>query len=505
MMNRSNKKVNKRTAAKKRLVRLLGISGLIVAVLLAAFWFLVVENIRDSVTVEAGSPNIDVRDFLKRDWDIPVELVTSLTQIDLDMPGDYPVQIRYLNRDYDAQVLVRDTQGPEVVTRDLTTFSFYTPDADEFLQALKDMTAVSVCYEVPPDMTREGLQTVSLLLTDESGNTTSATANLTVIFDTQGPVIEGVKPFRIYRGWEVDYLDGVTILDDNDDIPVLEVDDSQVDLTKDGIYPLVYIGRDSSGNVTYEEVTLTLIVDDDPPVIWGVQPISLYTGSTISYRSGIVVTDAVDQNPTLTIDSSGVDLSKAGTYEVIYVARDEAGHETRMTAKVRVKDKKASYVDEKTIYAMVDELLATFITDEMSDREKAEAVYDYIARHYSYYGASDKTDSLQAAYTIMRTHMGDCFNFYAVSKLMLDRLEIPNITVLRGENPYRRTRHYWSLVSVDGGENYYHFDTTPHANNAYRCCLVTDAYLEEFNSKVLRGYYTRDMSLYPATPEEPIE
>ena len=177
-----------------------------------------------------------------------------------------------------------------------------------------------------------------------------------------------------------------------------------------------------------------------------------------------------------------------------------------VTIGVHVKEKSAYYVDEATIYAAVDEVLEQITTDEMTDREKVEAVYQWITWNFSYYGDSDKTDWLQAAYSMMTRRCGDCFNFYALSKLMFDRLGIPNITVVRSENPYRQTSHYWSLVSVDGGETYYHFDTTPHsAGYGYRFCLVTDEYLDFYSEKVVLGYYSRDTSLYPATPTEPLE
>jgi len=123
--------------------------------------------------------------------------------------------------------------------------------------------------------------------------------------------------------------------------------------------------------------------------------------------------------------------------------------------------------------------------------------------NFAYLNYADKTDALQAAYLMMTNRGGDCYSYFALSKLFFDRLGIPNINVVRIENPYRRSKHYWSLVSVDGGETYYHFDCTPRsttANGTRNFCLVTDAYLEEYMIRS-PGYYIRDMSLYPSTPE----
>lgn len=504
-MKHSNEKTQKHSSATKRLVIILGIVLVLTLAVFAAFWFLVVGNIAQLVTVEAGTTTVHADSFLVRDLDIPVSIETELTTVDLQTPGDYPVQIRYMNRIYHSVLRVCDTIGPEVDVRNLSTLSNSIPDPAEFIMQIRDVTDVTVRYETEPDMSIEGEQTVTLLVTDEGGNTTQWQTTLTVVFDTQAPVIEGVQTMSIYRGQTPDYLSGVTIADDLDEEPVLTVDDSRVDLTQGGEYEVIYTGTDASGNESQQIAVLTVIVDETPPSILGVQPISLYMGSTVSYRSGILVSDDIDGNPTLSIDSSGVDLSTAGTYQVVYTAKDAAGNETTMTAEVTVKEKKGTYVEEEVIYAAVDELLATIITEGMTDTEKAEAIFNYIARHYSYYGASDKTDWMQAAYTIMRTHMGDCFNFYAISKLMLDRVGIPNITVIRADNPYRSTSHYWSLVSVDGGETYYHFDTTPHSANGYRFFMVTDEYLDYFDTYVFRGYYARDKSLYPATPTEEFE
>lgn len=494
-------KTKRRSSVTKWLIAVGCILLAVTLAVLAAWWFLLVKNIAAEVTVEAGTQSVDANAYLIRDWDIPAAFVTDMDTIDLNRPGDYPVQLRYYDRVYDAVLRVRDTVSPQAVLRELTAVSAEMPEPEDFISGIRDATQVRVEYAEQPDMSREGEQTVTLLLTDESGNVSRMQATLTVIIDSQGPVIEGVTPLLSYNGQAPDYLAGVTITDDLDEVPLLTVDDSNVVLTRTGEYLVTYTGTDISGNVTQVSTTLTVIIDETAPSILGVNPISLYAGSTVSYRSGILVTDDIDEAPVLKIDSSGVDLSKAGTYEVTYIAADAAGNQSSMTTTVTVKEKTARYVEEETVYELVDQLLALIIKEDMTEREKVETVYFWITRNCVYYGASDKTDWLQAAYTMMVNRAGDCFNFYALSKLMFDRLELPNLTVRRCDNPYRRTSHYWNMVSVDGGETYYHFDTTPRSGS-FNFCLVTDAYLENYDLNYQRGYYARDLSLYPATPEE---
>lgn len=399
---------------------------------------------------------------------------------------------------------VRDYHAPTATVTSLTTLAPAVPEPEDFIVEIQDESAVTVEYAVQPDLTRKGEQEVVLLLTDEWENTAEIPASLTVIIDDEGPVIEGVQDHAIWLGQEVDFQEGVTIRDEIDEAPVLTIDDSGVDLTKGGEYEIIYLGTDASGNETVVKGKLTITDDHIAPTILGVQPISLYEGSAVAYRSGILVSDDQDEFPKLTIDSSQVDLSQPGVYEVIYKATDAAGNETVISTTVTVSEKKSSYVDEETIYARADEILSKIVTDDMTEREKVEAIYMWTKRNLKYISTSDKTDWLQAAYTMMTSHRGDCFNFYAVSKLMFDRLGIPNMMVRRSADSIREGKHFWNLVSIDGGETWYHFDTTPRSVD-YRgdrdFCLVTDAKLEAFE-KYYPGYYTRELSLYPATPEE---
>jgi len=134
-------------------------------------------------------------------------------------------------------------------------------------------------------------------------------------------------------------------------------------------------------------------------------------------------------------------------------------------------------------------------------RQQVKAIYVWVLNNCWYTNHTDKTDWLQTAYHMMTKGNGDCFGFYSVSRLMFERLGIPNMTVQRKPNNTRRTTHYWSLVSVDGGETYYHFDSCPHPQPGYAMCLVTDAVLQWFNGHNPYYYYF-DHSLYPATPKE---
>ena len=146
-----------------------------------------------------------------------------------------------------------------------------------------------------------------------------------------------------------DSLDGVTAMDDRDLAMEITVDTSKVDLNAIGTYDITYSVTDAAGNTTTAASTVTVTDDNTAPVIQGVHNISLYLGSAVSYRKGVVVTDDKDPSPKLDIDSSQVDLSNPGTYPLVYTARDMTGNETRLEVTVTVAEKPAAFVDEETI------------------------------------------------------------------------------------------------------------------------------------------------------------
>ena len=239
--------------------------------------------------------------------------------------------------------------------------------------------------------------------------------------------------------------------------------------------------------------------DTVAPQIMGVNKLAVFMGSSIAYRSGILVSDDTDPAPRLSVDSSQVNLSAPGTYPVIYTATDSAGNATTVETTITVSKAPTTYVDEERIKETADALLAEIITDGMTREEQVNAVYDWIAGHCYYIAEFDKSDYMQAAYLMMTTNRGDCYGFYAVSRLLFDRMGLPNLTVTRLPNETRTSNHWWNMVSLDGGESWYHFDSTPHMTYPTRTCLVTDTFLNEFNL-LMPNYYYFDHDSFPDTP-----
>lgn len=326
---------------------------------------------------------------------------------------------------------------------------------------------------------------------------TTKTAKL-VVEDTVAPKAT-TKDMDVYNLDLVKAEDFIESIDDVTDVTITFAKEPKKDKDTQKVEILL---TDLGGNKTTITATMTKKPDPNPPVLLGVPRIlEAYEGGTISYRNGITVQDAEDPDATFTVDTSKVNLAVPGTYTVTYTATDKAGNTATQDATVRVYEKTAAYVEPQVIYEMADNLLKKFITDDMSTLEKVEAVYKWVMRNNQYAGKTDKADWLQGAYTQMTTRKGDCFGYFALNKLFLQRLGIPTIDVERVKvNPSENT-HFWLLVSVDGGKSYYHMDNVW----SQVLCLVTDERLDNFNTNpAVRNAFNRNKSLYPATPSEPL-
>lgn len=479
------------------------IALLIVLLLVAAcgflFWKYIIQNVKTEVAVEVGQ-TVTVADFVEKDMGLPVELGTDLSAIDLTIPGEHRVTVRYCYIPLSSTLRVQDTVAPTGTIQNVTSFTGRIPDATAFVISVEDMTQVTAAYSKEPDASVEGDQMVTIVLTDMGGNKAKFAATLTILRDETAPEIIGAEERLLFLG-QTDLLSGVTVTDDLDEAPVLTMDDSAVDLNTPGTYHVTYTAVDAAGNQTSLTTTVTVVKDEVAPQLMGVRPLSVFVGSTISYRSNVIVRDDVDENPSLSIDSTQVDLTVPGTYTVIYTARDGAGNESSMETTITVSESEKDVADKETIYAAADAVLAKITNSRMSDKGKVQAIYKWVLNECWYSSDCDKTDWMQAAYQMLDKGYGDCFGFYAVCRLLFERLGLPNLSIQRSEGTSRNTTHYWSMVSVDGGETYYHFDSCPHPKPSHNMCLVTDATLEWFNSHC-EDYYVYDKSLYPATPEE---
>ena len=244
------------------------------------------------------------------------------------------------------------------------------------------------------------------------------------------------------------------LLESIDDVTNCSIDFAEeYDFSTEGEFDVSIVVVDQAGNKTVSTIPCKVVDDNTPPVINGVEPLQFAQGDAVSFKKNIEVVDDKDENPTLEVDSSEVNVDKRGTYNLTYIATDAAGNVTKKTTTVKIVSAKISEATEENVNALADEVLAQIINDGMDQKAQAKAVFNWVVNNITYSESAGIDDLYSAAYKGMYYHVGDCTVKQKTAEVMLNRLGIKNMEIEK----IRDTRgHYWLLIDI--GEGWYHYD-----------------------------------------------
>ena len=259
-----------------------------------------------------------------------------------------------------------------------------------------------------------------------------------------------------------------------------------------GSIPIQIVAEDNSGNRTEADTVLNLVqeYDIEPPVIEGQLDKVVYAGTSVSFKTDVIVTDNVDTDIEVQVDSSKVDLDTPGEYTVVYTAADSMGNMDLKEGTITVIEQQ--YTEEE-VFALADEVLDEIITDDMSDYDKAHAIYVWVQGNIGYSESDERDDWLKGAYDGLKNRHGDCYTYFAVSKALLTRAGITNddIEIV----PTATRHHYWNVI--DCGEGWRHFDTTPRLDKTFKGFYVTDEELMAYSDEHYHSHnYDREIYTY---------
>ena len=177
-----------------------------------------------------------------------------------------------------------------------------------------------------------------------------------------------------------------------------------------------------------------MLVDSTPPTISGVKEISASLGKSVSYKSGITVSDNCSADVTFSVDNSQADLSKEGSYPIIYIAVDAVGNKTEVETTLHVYK---TEITQDMLYKKLDQVISQIITSDMDREEQCRAIYRYVYQHVKYVSDSDKSDWVRAAFRGIDEGQGDCYTYSALSKAFFERLGIENMCIQRTSHHMR--------------------------------------------------------------------
>lgn len=512
---------------------------------------LTVYGSSNTVIVEAGCTQSDVRRAVRAL--IPeAKIEGDLSALALDTPLEQTVTVSVDGHTFALCVFVEDTVPPTAETAALYTLCGVLPDPMEFFTSVTDATAVTAEYEETPDTTVPGNTTAKVRLTDACGNYTVYPVSLSVykipaavtmeagvsqvdaiteilrgemgcalatrtnfstlqagthtvsvrtpsgLFDVSVTLTDTTPPTAVGRTVEIwlptrtiptpeDFVDQIV-----DASPVTAAFAHEMDFATPGTRAVVITLTDAAGNSADVTAYLTVIDDHTAPTITGVHNITTYVGVRPSYKTGVTAQDSRGGQAAITVDSSAVVIGTPGKYFITYTATDAGGNTSTAMATVTVLE-----ITEDVIRPYAENVLERISEDGMTKWEMARAIYDWMTANVSYVTYADKTYWMRAAYYGFTTGRGDCFVYYAMSRVLLDCAGIDNLEISR-DDPAKP--HYWNLVNC--GDGWYHFDTCPHYKQyPLTSFMLTDAEVRDYSENCVEDYYSFDASLYPATPE----
>ena len=262
-------RMQKRRETRKALLIWVPILVLVVGIIVASYFLkmkidrayneLQVSKIIREVTIpEDTSVRLDM--FLSEP--IPeneCDFITDVSQIDTSYPGSYQLRIKVVDETVDVVLNVKDMTPPTARAIPQETYTGVLPKAEQCLTDIYDKADVTVdWYSADPDVSTGGFRYIPAKLTDSYGNMSIVQVPFTVINDTNPPVILGTHNMEFFIGDYITYRDGVTVEDDHDRDPDLEIDTSAVDPDTDGTYPVRYIATDEYGNQCVVVVNITM-------------------------------------------------------------------------------------------------------------------------------------------------------------------------------------------------------------------------------------------------------
>lgn len=467
------------------------------------------------LTIELGTDSVSIKDFMTEyARPKKVGFVSDVSSIDLNKVGETQITLRHGRQEETVTLKIQDTTAPTAefveqikipvndeilaenfVTKveDLSETRVYFLEEPVMPEDYADLMVTVVAEDAYGNVTQgdciityqwmletytlelgDQLTKEMLLLDPEKDNelldqadldainesdlgeytimsaTPVKTMNCVVtVQDTRGPVLE-LKEIQRYVGKSADVDDYVVSATD----PSGEVElrlMTEVDFSVEGHYTIVIEAEDIHGNITTMETKLHVTTDGTPPVLSGLSAMEVEKNGSPDFLDGVTAEDKVDGRCTVTYDTDGLDLTKAGTYYITYRASDKSGNVVTGKRKVMVLP------DEADTQALIKS-----IADKLGN--DPEALRNYVRDSIGY--NSDWGGSNPVWYGF-NNKVGNCYVHALCLKAIYDYKGIENQLIW-----VTNKSHYWLIVKIDG--TWFHIDPTPGVQHM-KYSLMNDA------------------------------
>ena len=464
-----------------------------------------------NVTVELGAEKPVLQDFLtdkaNPEW---ADFVTAPADFHCNAVGDQKITLTHLWRKETVTLTVEDTTAPTATFQDVTLNLSKQVTPDMFIVEAFDLAELTYSFEGSLPYPRRN-STVTVVVTDASGNSISQECNLTyewlktehtieygtylqatdllldpsfgaafisteqleqinnsgvgeyeitanvsmqdstcvvTVQDTTPPNVI-LQEVAVYKGRTVKLEQFVVSTMDLSGVKEVRLV-SEPDTSEFGTFSVPIEAEDIYGNVATVEATLRVVKDKNPPTFKGLTNMKVKKHSSPDYTTGVKANDSQDGPVEFTYNARAVNLKKAGTYYVTYTATDSSGNVGTAKRKVTVLP------DAEDTTALVKE-------QAKKCGSSVVAITNYVRSYIRYNHDWGGDDPVWYGFT---NRKGNCY----VHALCLQRL----LT----EHGYKtkliwvtNKTHYWLIVDMGG--YWRHIDATPSTLHS-RYPLMTD-------------------------------
>lgn len=350
-------------------------------------------DIRSKVTKELGSQHeLNATDILyEEDSDIEVEIITSIEELQAMGLGEHEVKIKVDGEDAILILEIVDTIAPEAILKESPVLYIgYEVTAESLIADYKDQSKVKLSFKdgKAPELKEPGNYKTTIVLTDEAGNTTEVEVAFEAKKDDEAPSIIGAMDLTIGLNQNLKSKLNVAVDDNVDKNPKLTIDDSKVNLKKEGSYPLTLIAKDKVGNETKKTITVKVSSEIKEKKI---------------QKLGDKKTNSVNVYTPLG-DTGNVALNNAA-----------------------------------------DRILSNIINDSMSNSQKSSSIYAFL-RTIRYRKGSVTNGYATDALNTISSRTGNCFGMMHTAQALYTRAGIPNRPKIQKDR-----KHSWLQVNLGSG------------------------------------------------------
>lgn len=512
---------------------------IIAIIVFLAFMYILLRPKFKDITIELGTEKITAESFLispiYKKWS---KEITKLDEIDITTIGEHEVTLGFGKMKQTIKLSIVDTTAPKVTFKNHTAYLDYEPNPNDFIEEKSDASEMTVEFVTKPEFTDYGTYKAKIKVKDSCGNETVGESELVIswllsetqvefgssfsavnvvvdverfaslipqeeiakvntmkigtyeirvdvegrtyickvnVKDTTPPNIQ-VKDITM---WNDDteqhvYTDFIVSVTDLSGEPTVTCN-SEIKTGIIGTQDIVIEAVDINGNKAEAVAHLIIKKDTKGPSIYGVTPLTVSKHSNIDYNNKVYAIDDKDGNCTVTVNSSNVNTSVAGTYYATYSSTDSSGNTSTASRKITVNHDKEDTNQKMTEFYNNYCAGKDIVSMSVEIRNRIKYSRDWGGDDPVWHGLTKGSGNCYVHALIMQ----ECLRKAGYNTQLI----------------YLQDRsHYWNLVYING--KWMHIDATTSANHTIG--LLTDS--QKLADKGLYGK-TWDRSAWPASED----